>query len=541
VTDPTSSRRTYRALVDSLPDIVFRLDQQRRFTFVSSAGERVLGLPVTAVVGQRVDDNPWPPPVRHAIEAAGESALGGDVVGRADATDRGRYYRVRVVREREESTALLGVIEDVTAARSRNQRRRVHDEAVRAMNAAADDGELADAVFAAARDLGVASGLLALRMALQPYRFEVFHCGDCLAAVREVTRVQGDSSLLPILSILHEREPVWIGEPTELSARYPAAEAMLAEHARPAWVCLPLVAEGDVIGLLHLSFDAVRTYETEERRLFLALAEECGRAVQRRRAGAAGGASPEAVLESNARLRREAEVLERALGVVGHDLRSPLSAIILTAESMIETKPTRDVVRIRRSAMRMQRMITEILDVTKVRHAGGLPVEPQRCDLAELIADQVDELKRVHPDRELQVDLAADGHGIWDPTRISELLSNLIGNAIEHGAEGPISIRLTGDDDEVIVRIANRGAIAAADRDRIFEPFRACASERKSAGLGLGLFISRAIVEAHGGSIEATCGEDETAIVVRLPRAFTLSSPPGSGLFGLRSPRPLLA
>ena len=509
------SRGTYRTLVDSLPDVVFRLDRHQRFTFVSSAGARLLG------------PAPWPQPVRDAIHDAVEGALAGEV-GRAECGHHGRFYRVRVVRERDHSDALLGVIEDVTSARSRNEWRRVRDEAFRAMNAARGDDDLADAVFAAAHRLGVASGVLALRSATHRYQFEVFHCTDCTVQPPALSHLRGDASLLPLLHVLVDRAPVWVGSAAEVAERFPGAAPLLGEHARPAWVCLPIVVGDELVGVLHFGFAEERSYSEEDRQFFLSLATECGRVVAHART------------RRDDRAANDVEVLERALGVIGHDLRSPLTAIILTAESMIEAKPTRDALRIRRSALRMQRMISEILDIGRIRRGGGLTVEPVRCDLAELIADQVDELTRVHPDRELRVHITGDGVGIWDPTRISELLSNLIGNAIEHGAEGPVDVRLTGEEHEVELRVENRGAIPAEHRATIFEPFRSYASPRKSPGLGLGLFISRAIVEAHSGRIEAICDGDATAFVVRLPRTFTIPGSAGSGLFVL-PPRRLSA
>ena len=218
------------------------------------------------------------------------------------------------------------------------------------------------------------------------------------------------------------------------------------------------------------------------------------------------------------RLRREAEVLERMVSVVGHDLRSPLSAIILTAQGLAETTPSPAVDRIQRSALRMQRMIRGLLDVSRVRHAGGLPIEPEPSDLAALIADEIDELHRVHPDRELRTITCGDPCGSWDPVRIGELLSNLIGNAIRHGAGGPIEVSCAGDGETVELRVKNQGGIPRAARPHLFEPFQAGTRSCAGEGLGLGLFICRAIVLAHGGTIAAAGDGDTTEMIVRLPR-----------------------
>jgi signal transduction histidine kinase len=216
---------------------------------------------------------------------------------------------------------------------------------------------------------------------------------------------------------------------------------------------------------------------------------------------------------------RDADSLERMLDIVGHDLRNPLSAILMTVQALVEAGAALPAIeRIQRSALQMERMVEDLVDVTRVRRAGGLPVERRACDLGEIVADQIDEIRRIHPDREFRISQTVPGTGEFDPFRMTELLSNLLGNAARHGEHGPVDISVAGDGARVQLEVANRGVIPSSLLPTLFDPFTRAATSPRSQGLGLGLFICRAIVEAHGGTIAAHTGDGVTRLVVRLPR-----------------------
>jgi signal transduction histidine kinase len=217
---------------------------------------------------------------------------------------------------------------------------------------------------------------------------------------------------------------------------------------------------------------------------------------------------------------RMAELGESFVALLGHDLRNPLNAIVTGADLLArnsDERTTRVAERISRSATRMTRMIAQVLDLTRIRLVGGLPLRRTDMDLAETARLIVDELHAAHPECELVLDAAGEARGQWDEDRIQQLLSNLIGNALQHGEGGSkVAVRVDGTAPaEVRIAVTNRGSIPADLREKLFDPFQ---RSSKRDGLGLGLYISREIARAHGGSLEIEPKGDETCLSVRLPR-----------------------
>ena len=211
------------------------------------------------------------------------------------------------------------------------------------------------------------------------------------------------------------------------------------------------------------------------------------------------------------------------LGILGHDLRNPLNTIaasVFTLEKQA-TDSTRDVLsRISRSASRMGRMIEQLLDFTRARLGEGIPLFSRAADLGQLCSVLLDEFEVHHPGR-IRFEASGSTDGLWDPDRLAQAISNLISNALEHGSpDEPVDLRLSNVGGEVRMEVSNRGnPIPPEVQSGIFEPFRRGRSHHRSAtsGLGLGLYIAREIVRAHGGSIELESGPEKTTFLVRLP------------------------
>ncbi len=225
-------------------------------------------------------------------------------------------------------------------------------------------------------------------------------------------------------------------------------------------------------------------------------------------------------------LKRTSEFREQFIGVLGHDLRNPLGAIRASAELLLRREGVSSaqagvLKRIVGSADRMTRMISDILDFARGRLGGGFPIQRRRVDLHELIRAVGEELHVAHPQRQLQLELPGDGWGDWDADRMSQVLSNLIGNAFQHGAhDAPVRVSSRPEAKHIVVDVTNRGGgIAPEQTATLFEPFRT-GSPRAGSGtsLGLGLWISREIVVAHGGSITVH-SNGETTFRVTLPRS----------------------
>ena len=157
------------------------------------------------------------------------------------------------------------------------------------------------------------------------------------------------------------------------------------------------------------------------------------------------------------------EVKDQFVGVLGHDLGNPLSAIImagrsLMAKSSLDEKERRRLARIVTSADRMHRMIRDVLDLTRQRFHRPMPLNSQPTDLGAICRDIVAEVREAHPERTIRVDERGDLRGQWDSDRMAEVVSNLVSNAIAHGAAGsPVDILVTGDDQEIVLAVKNQG------------------------------------------------------------------------------------
>jgi sigma-B regulation protein RsbU (phosphoserine phosphatase) len=231
-------------------------------------------------------------------------------------------------------------------------------------------------------------------------------------------------------------------------------------------------------------------------------------------------ASLQAANQERDRLAEANRRRDQYLGILGHDLRNPLSAIITASNLLVhagtEWPPERAAVRIRHSAERMTLMIRDLLDFARGQLGGGIPIEPVDADLGDICRDVVDELHVAHPGREIQLQLAGDLSGQWDPNRLSQAISNLVGNAIEHGA-GAIRVEARGDGPAVAVVVHNDGEpIPPEEHPSLFEAFR---RRGQSGGLGLGLYIVKRVVEAHGGRVAlSSTTAAGTSFSVWLPR-----------------------
>jgi signal transduction histidine kinase len=155
-----------------------------------------------------------------------------------------------------------------------------------------------------------------------------------------------------------------------------------------------------------------------------------------------------------------------------------------------------------------------------------MPLSPAATDLGHLCREVVDEMRAAHPTRTFRFDPHGDLAGEWDGARLRQVVSNLLGNAVQHGGgAGPVDLAVGGEDSDVRVTVRNQGPpIPRDDVATIFEPLvRGPSAEsrgpRRPGSLGLGLYIAREVVAAHGGTIDVqSSAEDGTAFTVRLPR-----------------------
>ncbi|WP_309889494.1 ATP-binding protein [Archangium sp.] len=238
----------------------------------------------------------------------------------------------------------------------------------------------------------------------------------------------------------------------------------------------------------------------------------------------------------NARLFQQQQeavrVRDDLVAVVSHDLRNPISAISMSASVLLKREGLLDwqakgLSRIYSAADRALRLIRDLLDSTQAR-VEGIPVEPRPLDFHALAGHVVEEVQLAHPERRILFEASGEAHGAWDADRVAQVITNLVGNAVQHSpSDTPVRVGSRGVDGVVLLEVHNEGPPIPADLlPKLFEPFRRGKGAGGALGsVGLGLFISRRLVEAHEGTIEVTSTQGEgTTFTVRLPR--TLSPAP---------------
>lgn len=301
-----------------------------------------------------------------------------------------------------------------------------------------------------------------------------------------------------LLAVLAAQEP-WSDIPvllmTEVRSRAPRIPTRFFEHANVTLLARPLA--------IPLFLSSVRSAVRARRRQYQ-------------------------MRDLHADLEHAVQLSELFVSILGHDLRTPLGAIVMAAEAIVRISPDaralRPAGRILTSADRMKRMIEQLLDLARVRRGDGIPLQLGPVHLGELCRQAVQELEDANPQASLAIQEAGKLSGTWDADRLAQAVSNLVGNAVQHGAKGePVIVDVDGTDDATVrVRIHNVGSVSPEALPVLFEAFKSAATNRTSVarkpGLGLGLFIAREIARAHGGDISVRSSDESTTFELMLPR-----------------------
>ena len=217
---------------------------------------------------------------------------------------------------------------------------------------------------------------------------------------------------------------------------------------------------------------------------------------------------------------------DQFIGVLSHDLRTPLGAITAGAAllALPDDNPQRRswvVTRIMNSAQRMERMVGDLLDVTRARLGGAIPLKRRPVDLRQVCDEAIIEIRLRQPDAVVQLQTAGDLQGEWDPDRLGQVVSNLVGNAIQHGGGTPVTVTANEDGDSIRLAVHNGGPPIPRDvLPAVFEPLARGHGEAEGHSIGFGLFIARVIVSAHGGNIQVRSSADAgTTFTVSLPKS----------------------
>jgi K+-sensing histidine kinase KdpD len=316
--------------------------------------------------------------------------------------------------------------------------------------------------------------------------------------------------------------PILANEPLHADAGDPDG---VGELDLVSILAVPIVWRGTVRGVLATASTAGPQLGEGERRLAVAIAE--------RAAPALDNAALWADLQEQVRREQRAQrIKDDFLSIVSHELRTPLTSIQGYAQLLearlrdsASAKELSQMRVIRSQVTRMRRLVEDLLDVSRIDRRGGVSIEPEEMDLAEEIREAAAQTSREHPERVISVEASDTLPIVADRDRIGQVLTNLLDNAIKYSPDGgPVTIRAQSAGATVDVSVLDAGIGISTDQaEVVFERFFQADEDagRRFGGLGLGLYITRAIVHSHGGEISAHPNAEAgrgTVIRVSLPR-----------------------
>ena len=325
----------------------------------------------------------------------------------------------------------------------------------------------------------------------------------------------------PLATAARTGQPVWIESPEAWQEFDPAAARMVLQAGGSSWAALPLLAEGRVLGSLGLAYPAPRPFDEDEQALLLALADQCAQSLGRARLYEAERIAREQAQEA-------IRVRDEFLSVASHELRTPLTSLQARAQLALRRirRDGADIAQvtvafeeIQRQTERLGALITQLLDVSRLQ-AGRLTLELGQVDLVSLVGQVI---AAVPESAEHTIELRAPDQLFVqaDGLRLEQVLTNVLDNATKYSPDGgliEVEVRqLASLAAEIAVRDHGSG-IPLERRAAIFERYYRAHTDSYQSGLGLGLYISRQIVELHGGTITAEFPDDGGArFVVVLP------------------------
>lgn len=334
----------------------------------------------------------------------------------------------------------------------------------------------------------------------------------------------------PVLAAQQLGQPVWLENRQALALAYGQLAAHAGAQGVGALVALPLLLEDQPLGVMTLAFAEPMRWSRSERRLLSTAASLLAQAVERSRLHEAEVLAHARQQHLAADLQRALRVREEFLMVAGHELRTPLAALQLQLQSMHRRmgdaaevlQPWRHKIgRAVDHTLRLGHLVDTLLEVSQFS-GGPLRLHRERLDLADLLQESVDLVHEpaTRSGSVLRIQAEASLEGLWDRRRLEQVLVNLLGNAIKYGEGRPVEVTLRELGDDAVLSVADQGiGIVPADLDRIFGKFERAVSERHYGGMGVGLWVTRQIIEAHGGHIHVTSAAGRGSVfTVTLPR-----------------------
>jgi signal transduction histidine kinase len=227
--------------------------------------------------------------------------------------------------------------------------------------------------------------------------------------------------------------------------------------------------------------------------------------------------------------RKLEEAQNLFFGMLGHDLRTPLQAIQMTAVYLRGLNSGKEVSeaasRLINSGSRMKRLLTDLVEYNRTRLGFGIAISPARVNLTDVFSDEIDELRKAHPGGRIEFSSSGQMEGYWDAAALQRVLGNLVENSLKYGEPGhPVRVVVRGEAETIAFEVRNRGsAIEPRAMAMLFEPLKRGPRPQgdHEGSVGLGLYIAKKITEAHAGDITGTSSNGEVVFTVSIPRDAT--------------------
>jgi K+-sensing histidine kinase KdpD len=363
------------------------------------------------------------------------------------------------------------------------------------------------------KGLAVVEASRCLLVCTEDGRVELLGSRGLSLEVEARVRALGRDADLAVMEAVRTGVPIWIESSEEYRQRFPwAFENIVHTEGETVWA-MPLINAGETVGGLTLSFTHRRAFGITDRAFTLLLAQATAAALHRAWS-----------YDAERQKRHEAELLARAredvLGVVAHDLRNPLGLINATAELLLDEEvPAQKAKALLRIVMRagkqMNRLISDLLDTVRLQ-SGRLSLDVQDVKVDEIVHQAEETFRPVADERGIQLEIVASDTNTAlsaDPLRLSQIVGNLVGNALKFTPpHGHVTLHVAAYGEDVIFQVADDGpGIPPAHLEHLFDKFWQ-ARQTDYRGVGLGLAIAKGLVEAHGGKlwVESTLGAGST-------------------------------
>ena len=544
-----------RLMIDRVEEYaIFMLDPAGRVASWNSGAERLKGYTAREIVGQSFARFYPEPEVR-----AGKPERELEIAQR-----EGRFeeegWRVRKDGSRFWASVVLSAVRDergtlvgfTKVTRDMSDRKRSEEamvERTRQQGAVARLG-----VFAVEQpdfDAVIHRAIETVRDTLGTERVQVLELSDDGNSLTLRAGCGVDPARVGRLAVAVDREsPLLSLEPVQLDPQGSRPGALLDEQGFPSGITSVIRASArprGVYGMLGAHAAVRRAFTGDDVNFLRSVANVIAATIERRRMEEQVRAAERKTQEERVRTAQIQEALrerDEFISVAAHELRTPLTALQLKLQGLERglkvaalEKSAGSMVGDRlegalRQTERLSRLIERLLDVSRIA-AGRLELAPERLDLAELVRQVAEDFREpaAETGTELRLHGAQRVEGCWDRLRMEQVLVNLLSNAVKYGAGRPVSVRLESAGERIRISVVDEGiGIAPEDLGRIFTRFERAAPVRNYGGLGLGLYISRYIVDAHGGHIEVSSrpGQGST-FVIDLPLVAALATSPGQG------------